>query len=116
MQKTINQTENGQIFKCSTCNKIHVEFNNLNFNFSEEEYEYFADYVMKLNGEEWEYKNRNSTYKRKIIVRIGHKNLNILLNNSELQELKNLFNITDKTITYVYKINTENINITQFLN
>ncbi len=45
MQKTINQTENGKIFRCASCNKIHIEY----------------------------------------------KNLNILLNNTELQELKRLF-------------------------
>jgi hypothetical protein len=91
MQKTINQTENGKVFKCSSCNKIHIEYKNLNFNFDNKEYLHFAKYFQKLDGQYWEYLNRESPYQRKIQVPIGHKNLNILLSNTELQELKLLF-------------------------
>lgn len=116
MQKTINQTENGKIFRCSTCNKIHIEFKNLNFNFNNEEYRYFADYISGLKGEEWEYKNRNSNYRRKIIVQINHRNVRILLNNCELQELKQLFNISNKKITIHFELGINVIKVTQFLN
>jgi hypothetical protein len=91
MQKTINQTENGKIFRCASCNKIHIEYKNLNFNFNNDEYRHFANYFKELDGQYWVVKNFNSMYQRKIIVPIGHKNLNILLNNTELQELKSLF-------------------------
>ena len=37
-------------------------------------------------------------YHRKIIVTIGHKYFNILLNNTELQELKRLFSFSKPTI------------------
>jgi hypothetical protein len=91
MNKTINQTENGKIFRCPGCNKIHIEYKNLNFNFSDKEYKHFANYFKELDGQYWEKTNINMPYLRKIIVPIGHKNVNILLNNTELQELKNLF-------------------------
>ena len=90
MTKYINQTENGKIFRCSSCNKIHIEFNNLNFNFNDKEYAHFANYFLKLNGKYWEEINLYSNFKRKIIVPVGHKNVNFLLNNKELQELKQL--------------------------
>lgn len=116
MQKTINETKNGKIFRCSTCNKIHIEFKNINFNFSDEEYGYFTEYLLELDGEEWEYKNRGSNYKRKIILQINHRNVKIRLNSYELQELKQLFNITEKKITKDFELSFSDIKITQFLN
>lgn len=111
MQKTINQTVNGKIFRCSTCNKIHIEFKNLNFNFNEKEYLHFANYFQNLDGQYWEYLNRESLYRRKIQVPIGHKNMNILISNTELQELKQLFTNTiinqPKMITH-FKYNIHN--------
>ena len=91
MNKTINQTENGKIFRCPDCNKIHIEYKNLNFSLNDKEYESFVNYFKELDGQYWEKINSNVPYRRKIIVPIGHKNVNILLNNTELQELKKLF-------------------------
>ena len=91
MNRTINQTENGKVFRCSGCNKIHIEYKNLNFNFDEEEYENFANYFMELDGPYWESVNTHVKFGKKIIVPVGHKNLNMLLDNDELQELKILF-------------------------
>ena len=90
MNKIISQTENGQVYKCPTCNLIHFEFKNLNFNFLEDEYEHFVDYFLKLEGDYWEIKNGNSYFRRKIFIPAGDC-FNILLNNEELLELKELF-------------------------
>lgn len=91
MSKVMNQTENGKVFRCSGCNKIHIEYKNLNFNFSEDEYENFINYFKELNGPYWESVNANIEFEKKIIVPIGHKNINMLLDNRELEELKQLF-------------------------
>ena len=91
MSNVMNQTENGKIFRCSGCNKIHIEYKNLNFNFDEEEYENFANYFMELDGPYWESVNTHVEFGRKIIVPVGHRNLNMLLNTRELEELKQLF-------------------------
>lgn len=88
----IQQTVNGKVFKCSKCNLIHVEFKNLNFNFTLAQYEHFADYILKLDGSEWEDINRDSSYLRKIMIPIGHQNFNIMFNNEELKEFNNLLN------------------------
>lgn len=91
MNRIMNQTENGKVFRCSACNKIHIEYKNLNFNFNEEEYENFSSYFMELDGHYWESVNSQVSFRKKIIVPVGHKNLKVLLNNSELEELKILF-------------------------
>lgn len=92
IEKTISKTENGHVFLCPTCNLIHLEYKNLNYNFrNEREYLHFADYFLKLDGEYWEQLNNSIYFKRKIIVPGGFHNFNILLTNEELLELKELF-------------------------
>jgi len=91
MNKIISQTENGQIFRCPTCRLIHFEYKNLNFNFTNKEYQHFANYFLNLKGEYWEIKNGNAHFRRKILIPAGKNNFNILLNNEELIELKSLF-------------------------
>ena len=99
--KYINQTKNGSLYVCPKCDKIHIEFNNLNFNFSNKEYTAFVRYISNLNGAFWEKENSNTNYKRKIIIPIGNDNFNIVLNNGELEELKLLFTDTlDKDLNY----------------
>ncbi len=53
----IQKTNNGKVFKCFKCNLIHVEFKNINLNFTDSQYKYFVEYIMKINGEEWESRN-----------------------------------------------------------
>lgn len=91
MNRIINQTENGQVFRCPKCRLIHFEYKNLNFNFTEKEYNHFANYILNLEGEYWEIKNGNTYFRRKIFIPAGKKNFNIILNNKELLELKELF-------------------------
>jgi len=88
---TLSRTENGNVFKCSGCSKIHIEYKNLNFNFNEKEYFDFAKYFKELDGSYWEKMNSHFPYRKKIIVPVGHSSLNVLLNNEEVQELKKLF-------------------------
>jgi hypothetical protein len=46
-----------------------------------------------LNGEVWEKININSQFSRKIVIPISNEHFNIMLNNSELLEIKNLLKI-----------------------
>ncbi|MEM9824377.1 MAG: DUF6686 family protein, partial [Bacteroidota bacterium] len=92
IKKTIGKTEHGHVFICSTCQMIHFEFKNLNYNFrDEEDYLHFADYFLRLDGKFWESTNEDIFFKRKIIVPGGFSDFNILLNLEELMELKALF-------------------------
>ena len=98
MLKIYSQTQNGRIFKCPNCSKIHFEFNNLNLNFDNmDEFKHTANYFLKLDGVYWEKQNTNSYFTRKILVPIGHHNFHIMLNNEELMELKELFRLKHKT-------------------
>ena len=86
--QTISQTANGLIFKCQQCNKIHLEFLNINFNFSQNQFEDFAKYIQNINGLDWEQKNQYSNYRRKIVIPIGTTNFNFLLNTYKILQVK----------------------------
>ena len=104
MTNNIYQTKNGRIFRCASCDKIHIEFNNINFNFNDKEFEHFANYFDDLDGEYWEIANFQVNYRRKIIIPVGHKNINFLLNKEELKELKSLLanaNINNKPLKLI---------------
>lgn len=116
MDHIINQTQHGKVFKCNSCKKIHIEFNNLNFNFTHEEYEHFANYFLKLNGDYWEKLNTDSMYRRKILVPLDHKNLNLLLNKSELEELKKLLYLKPKAQNTIQLLSFKMIDFNTFNN
>ena len=116
MSTLVNQSANGSVFKCNSCNKIHIEYKNLNFNFDQEEYEHFVNYISKLDGKKWEAKNKNQIYNRKIIISIQHKTFNILLHNYELLELKQLLQLNSVKIPVFQQIKIQGINIRQCCN
>jgi hypothetical protein len=87
----LSQTPNGMIFKCQTCDRLHIEYKNLNFNFTKKEFDFFRKYFLSLDAEYWENVNRQSFYKRKIMVPIGHKNFTALFSSEEISEIKILF-------------------------
>jgi hypothetical protein len=94
----IKRTKNGLLFYCKSCDLIHLEFKNLNFNFSEKQMVKFTGYIKNLNAREWERINKDSPFKRKIVVPISHDSFNFLLNGAELAELQDLVSTT-KTST-----------------
>jgi len=91
-QTIMNQTLHGRIFKCDQCDRFHIEFKNLNFNFTKEQLESFVDYLVQVDGEWCEQQNQRLAFRRKIVLPIGHDYFNVLLNADELQELKQLLN------------------------
>ena len=88
MDRVISRSENGRVFICPNCEKIHIEFFNFLFSFNEEEYGYFKRCFEQIDGCYYERVNSDIAYKRKIIVPIGHKNASMMLNGKELQELQ----------------------------
>lgn len=91
MHKVIKRTTAGIIFKCSKCNKIHIEFGNMNFDFTESELVEFRNYIERLDGEYWEIKNAHTLFARKIRIPLGvRSSFYFLLNSSELEQLKEL--------------------------
>jgi len=114
--RTISQTANGKIFKCEKCEAFHIEYKNLNFNFNEHQLKHFIKCIEEIDGEKWERVNQTSSYKRKIIIPIGHHSFNVLLNNKELQELKTLLKTEIKKVSYLQVVNTKNLTFKTNLN
>lgn len=94
MVQIINKTCFGLVFKCSRCNKIHIEFNNFNLNFSESEYKRFSEYIHNLDGKYWSEMNKGCIYRRKIRIPIGSSTICLMLDIEELQELRRLLKTT----------------------
>ncbi len=88
MKNIIGQTKNGRVFICSDCDKIHIEFYHFLFSFDEEAYIFFQEKISEIDGCYFEYVNANVSYRRKIIVPLGHRNVSMLLNQKELEELQ----------------------------
>ncbi|MFH0736514.1 MAG: DUF6686 family protein [bacterium] len=90
MNMIISESQNGKVIKCKCCNKISIEFNNLNFSFTDAEFKIFSEYIKDIDGEYLEKANVNSIYNRKIVISVGHKNIRLLLKRHELLELREL--------------------------
>ncbi|MBN2747143.1 MAG: hypothetical protein JXR34_10495 [Bacteroidales bacterium] len=86
--KILKETKNGRLFKCSSCSNYHLEFNNININFNEARLQSFQKYLQEMDGFEFEIRNSQSSFKRKIVIQTNTTGLNILLNQTELEELK----------------------------
>jgi len=86
-----NRTSNGSIFQCDSCSMIHLEFNNLNINFStKEKYQEFAAYVHEINVSNSLHRNQHLPYERKIVIPIGGGGCNFVLHPGELEDLRRL--------------------------
>ncbi|MPQ46999.1 hypothetical protein GCQ56_08215 [Marinifilum sp. N1E240] len=86
-----NRTSNGSLFRCDSCQSIHMEFNNMNINFTtEEKYLQFADYIHEISIDAALQQNAHSPYQRKIVIPIGGGGCNFMLHPGELEDLKRL--------------------------
>ncbi|MCL3779781.1 hypothetical protein EMN47_05185 [Prolixibacteraceae bacterium JC049] len=75
-------------FYCNSCNKVHLEFNNLGIDFvDEDELVEFSNYLKAIDSEYYYHLNEYSEYHRKIIIPINKKGLKILLNKEEINIL-----------------------------
>ena len=82
---------NGQIFVCTFCEKIHLEFGHFSIDFtSQSRLEKFLSYLDEINGKLIEQKSASTSYQRKISVPMAGLGLKLQLSNMELLELKGL--------------------------
>ena len=95
----INETENGLLFSCNSCQLIHLEFKNLNFNFTKKQLSSFDKYLNNLNADSFENINHHSPFKRKIVIPTSEDGFNFLLNKEELTELKSLISLPLYSLT-----------------
>ncbi len=112
----INRTQNGQVFRCSKCKAIHIEYKNLNFNFTDRQFSEFVEYINSLDGKKWEETNQNSQFKRKIIIPTGNQIFRVLLSNEELKEFKQLIPAKLEPSNQYRKYQLMNLNFNIILN
>lgn len=91
----LSRTKNGVVFKCKGCNTFQILYNNLNFSFTDDEYSNFTNYILKLD-ETYYVENVDSLiHGKKVPIPIGHKNVIVVLNIDELNELKILLSFNE---------------------
>lgn len=90
MARIINKTQHGIVFKCPCCDKIHIEFNNINLNFTEKQHREFSEYINNLDGAYWEKTNQYSVFRRKIRIPMDASHVCLMKNNDELAALRQL--------------------------
>lgn len=87
----LRKTKHGIVFQCKSCENIQVQFNNLDFSFSDKEYFHFCNYISTIDIGYYEHHFNDEIHGQKIQLPIGHKNLLISLNIEELKEFRLLF-------------------------
>src|SRR5690606_40023318 len=71
----LSQTKNGILIYCPEHQLYQLLFNNLNFNFSLEQYESFQRYMYTLEIDFWEEEYRDSIYPKRIPIPTAQSNL-----------------------------------------
>ncbi len=92
----IKTSPNGQLSYCDRCKIYQLEFGNLFFRFTTEEFLYFKNYIRKTDGSYYEEMNKDIPNNRKIFLRMPINGFYCCLHNEELDELKYLISIQKK--------------------
>lgn len=110
----INQTKNGRVYICNQCQKVHLEFQNVGFKFSQNHWNEFVKYISEIDGEDIENRNRFLDDEKKIHIPIMNDGFKLRLDQKDLSELKYLVN---KKINPAYQtIKSKKYNFEAFLN
>ncbi len=88
--KILQTSINGKLFRCNCCDKIYLKFKNLVFNFNNNKFNEFVDYLISIDCDQWKEKNKNSLLSRKIALSINHKNILFDVDSNEIEEIKEL--------------------------
>lgn len=88
--KILSRSKNGLLIFCQHNHMYQLLFNNLNFNFTQDEFESFQRYMYTLEADYWEQEFKHSIYDKRIPIPTIQSNLLILLNKAEVMELKQL--------------------------
>ena len=88
--KYLNQTKNGFLVFCKDCGVFHLTFGNFYLELTENELYHFCAFLQDLDAGYWENKYCGCTLKRKIPIPTQQINLYLMLNRTELEELKHL--------------------------
>ncbi|WP_146010897.1 DUF6686 family protein [Siphonobacter sp. BAB-5405] len=84
--RTLTQQENGYIGYCEGCQTYNLAFNNILLIFNAEDFQYFLEMLQERCNMSY----FSTSHGKEIIMRSPVLNLNILLAESELEELINM--------------------------
>src|SRR5690606_1075713 len=91
--KILSRSKNGLLNYSKYNHMNQLLFNNINFNFTQDEFESFQRYVYTLDEDYWEEEFKYSVFDKRIPIPTIQSNLLILLNKTEVLELKRLIEI-----------------------
>lgn len=102
--KVLNQTKNGYLVSCSSCMVYHLTFGHFYLELTEMEFAYFGAFIDKIDANYWDNKYSNNKLKRRIPIPTEQKNLYLMLNRTELEELKQLifFNENEEKVDLIH--------------
>ncbi|WP_431196327.1 DUF6686 family protein [Maribacter dokdonensis] len=103
--EVLNQTSNGCLMICPECRIYHLTFGNFYLEFTENELTHFSVFLEKINVDYWESQFCNCTMKRKLAILSTQVNLSLLLNRTELEELKKLIYYKENKNTLLKVVN-----------
>lgn len=98
----LKRTKNGLLLQCENSGIFQLLFKNLNFNLTEEEWNSFLNYVNSVDEFYWEQEYKNSIYEKRIPIPTVQTNLMILLDLSELIELRELLTYQNEREEYIH--------------
>lgn len=112
--KTIAQVSSGELLFCTACKLYHLTFNNIHFEFTPNEYKQFKKYLFHIDIDYWEEKYSCHHTGKNIPIPSLQKNLVLIFNRKEIQELKVLF--SSSGAKEFQTISLDDINYTLVLN
>ncbi|MGB1312111.1 MAG: DUF6686 family protein [Bizionia paragorgiae] len=88
--KILSKGKSGSLSVCQDCDIYYLEFNNLYFEFNNEQFKQFRCFLLKVDSTYWETKYANADINRKIPIPSEQENLVLMFNRFEIEELKDL--------------------------
>ena len=84
-------SENGRLFICSSCRKIHLEFGNLAMDFhSKTKLKELLNFLNTVHANHFENEVLSNNSRRQILVPFTNSSIKLLLSDEEINELTNL--------------------------
>lgn len=96
--KKLSQTKNGSLLLCSTCNVYHLSFGHFYLELTKKELFNFGDFLDTIDVDYWNNKHLGCGMRRKIPIPTQQLNLYLMLNRTELEELKRLVFFKEKAM------------------
>jgi hypothetical protein len=112
--KIISRVKNGELSMCRCCKNYNLVFNNIFFQFEENQLNKFKEYISKIDIEYWLDFSSFTTQRRKIPVQTFNQKLILVFDNYEINELKILLGI--KNTQRVSTLSPGDIDYTLILN